>query len=50
MPVTPAAHIACVVTLLMIFGAFAIGNIVEKPRNERGIRLRRWLRFHGTLK
>ena len=47
---TPAAHIACVVTLLMIFGAFAIGNIVEKPRNERKTKLRRWLRFHGTLK
>ena len=43
---TPAEHIACVVTLLMIFGAFAIGNIIQKPRNERGARLR----FHGTLK
>ena len=47
---TPAAHIARVVTLMLIFGAFAIGNIVEKPRNERGVRLRRWLRFHQTLK
>ena len=47
---TPAAHIACVVTLLLIFGAFAIGNIIERPRNDRGTRLRRWLKFHGTLK
>lgn len=47
---TPATHIAVVCTLLMIFGAFAIGNIVEKPRNERKTKLRRWLRFHGTLK
>jgi hypothetical protein len=47
---TPAAHIACVCTLLLIFGAFAIGNIIERPRNDRGTRLRRWLKFHGTLK
>lgn len=47
---TPATHIAVVCTLLLIFGAFAIGNIVEKPRNERRTKLRRWLRFHGTLK
>ena len=47
---TPAAHIACVVTLLMIFGAFAIGNIVEKPRNRRRDMWRRLMRVNRILK
>ena len=47
---TPAAHIAVACTLLVIFGAFAIGNIVEAPRNRRRAMWRRLLGVNRTLK
>lgn len=47
---TPAAHIAVVCTLLVIFGAFAIGNIVETPRNRRRAMWRRLIRANRILK
>ena len=50
MPVTPAAYIALCLTLAATAVAFLAGSVIEKPRNERGTRLRRWLRFHETLK
>lgn len=47
---TPAAHIAVVCTLLFIFGAFAIGNIVETPRNRRRATWRKLIRANRILK
>jgi peptidoglycan/LPS O-acetylase OafA/YrhL len=50
MPVTPAPYIAVAAVLAVTAAAMLAGSIIERPRNERGTRLRRWLRFHGTLK
>lgn len=47
---TPASYIAVCLTLAATAVAFLAGSLIEKPRNERGTRLRRWLRFHGVLK
>ena len=47
---TPASYIAIAVILTVTAFALLAGSAIEKPRNERGTRLRRWLRFHGALK
>lgn len=50
MPVTPAAYIAVATVIAVTAAALLAGSMIERPRNERGTRLRRWLRFHETLK
>lgn len=50
MPVTPASYIALATVLAATAVAFLAGSVIQKTRNERGTRLRRWLRFHETLK
>jgi len=47
---TPATYIALATVLAVTAVAFLAGSVIEKPRNKRGTRLRRWLRFHETLK
>ena len=47
---TPASYIALATVLAVTAVALLAGSVIEKPRNERGTRLRRWLRFHETLK
>ena len=47
---TPAAYIAVCLTLAVTAVALLAGSMIEKPRNIRDRRLRRWLRFHGALK
>ncbi len=47
---TPATYIALATVLAVTAAAFIAESMIEKPRNVRDRRLRRWLRFHGTLK
>ena len=47
---TSASYIALAAVLTVTAFALLAGSVIEKPKNDRGTRLRRWLRFHGVLK
>ena len=47
---TSSAYITIAVVLLGIIAATIAGALIETPRNERGTRLRRWMKFQKTLK
>ena len=47
---TTVSYIAVCLVLAATAVGFLAGSMIEKPRNIRDRRLRRWLRFHETLK